>query len=91
MIREKLKMTNLPALLVKGSLSEESTCMMNARYSLALQVFHDTGRKPPQFVLCRNIQLAESNELTNCNNMWTQVMQTELTNLQILSIKEETK
>ena len=47
MIREKLKMTNLPALLVKGSLSKESTCMMKARYSLALRVFPDTGEKPP--------------------------------------------
>jgi hypothetical protein len=38
-IREKLTMTDIPVLLVKGSVSEGSTCMMKARYSLALQVF----------------------------------------------------
>lgn len=38
-IREKLKMTCLPVMLVKGSLIEESTCMRKAIYILALQVF----------------------------------------------------
>ena len=53
-VREKLKMTNLLALLVKGTLNEEST--MKARYLVALQDFSYTGEKPPQFVLCRNME-----------------------------------
>lgn len=51
MIREKLKMTDLPVLLVKGSLSKEITCVMKARYSLLLQVFPDTGKKQAEFFL----------------------------------------
>jgi hypothetical protein len=59
-IREKLKLTNLPVLLVKGILCEENMCTVKARYILALQAFLSTGEKPPQFVPCPVIQPAES-------------------------------